>query len=127
MNKMQSLEFFEFTLFVGFSFVLVIIVYLLSFLLSFSKVYNSSAVFEKISPYECGFNPFEDSRNQFDISFYLIGILFIIFDLEVSFLFPWVLALNHINLFGFLAMIVFLIVLTIGFVYEWFSGALDFA
>lgn len=82
---------------------------------------------EKISPYECGFNPFEDSRNQFDISFYLIGILFIIFDLEVSFLFPWVLALNHINIFGFLAMLVFLVVLTIGFIYEWFSGALDFA
>ena len=124
---MQHLEFFEFTLFMGFSFALVIIVYLLSFLLSFSKVYNSSAAFEKISPYECGFNPFEDSRNQFDISFYLIGILFIIFDLEVSFLFPWDLALNHINIFGFLAMLVFLVVLTIGFIYEWFSGALDFA
>jgi len=124
---MQHLEFFEFTLFMGFSFILVLIVYLLSFLLSFSKIYNSSAVFEKISPYECGFNPFEDSRTQFDISFYLIGILFIIFDLEVSFLFPWVLALNHINLFGFFAMIVFLLVLTIGFIYEWFSGALDFA
>jgi NADH:ubiquinone oxidoreductase subunit 3 (subunit A) len=124
---MQHLEFFELTLFMGFSFALVIIVYLLSFLLSFSKVYNSSAVFEKISPYECGFNPFEDSRNQFDISFYLIGILFIIFDLEVSFLFPWVLALNHINIFGFLSMLVFLVVLTIGFIYEWFSGALDFA
>ena len=92
-----------------------------------NKVYNTSAAFEKISPYECGFNPFEDSRNQFDISFYLIGILFIIFDLEVSFLFPWVLALNHINIFGFLSMLVFLVVLTIGFIYEWFSGALDFA
>lgn len=124
---MQHLEFFEFSLFMGFSFALVIITYSLAFLLSFSKVYNTSAAFEKISPYECGFNPFEDSRNQFDISFYLIGILFIIFDLEVSFLFPWVLALNHIELFGFLAMLVFLVVLTIGFIYEWFNGVLDLA
>jgi NADH:ubiquinone oxidoreductase subunit 3 (subunit A) len=122
---MQHLEFFEFTLFMGFSLALVLITYFLAFILSFSKVYNSSAAFEKISPYECGFNPFEDSRNQFDISFYLIGILFIIFDLEVSFLFPWVLALNHVEIFGFLAMLVFLVVLTIGFIYEWFNGVLD--
>lgn len=124
---MQHLEFFEFTLFMGFSFGLVLITYSLAFILSFSKVYNTSAAFEKISPYECGFNPFEDSRNQFDISFYLIGILFIIFDLEVSFLFPWVLSLNHIEIFGFLAMLVFLVVLTIGFIYEWFNGVLDLA
>jgi len=124
---MQHLEFIEFSLFMGFSFALVLITYSLAFLLSFSKVYNTSAAFEKISPYECGFNPFEDSRNQFDISFYLIGILFIIFDLEVSFLFPWALALNHIELFGFLAMLVFLVVLTIGFIYEWFNGVLDLA
>lgn len=122
---MQYIEFFEFTLFMGFSFALVLITYFLAFFLSFSRVISST--FEKISPYECGFNPFEESRNQFDISFYLIGILFIIFDLEVSFLFPWVLALNHIEFFGFLAMLVFLIVLTIGFIYEWFNGVLDFA
>jgi NADH:ubiquinone oxidoreductase subunit 3 (subunit A) len=124
---MQHLEFFEFSLFMGFSFALVLIVYFLSFFLSFSSIFNSSAAFEKISPYECGFNPFEDSRNQFDISFYLIGILFIIFDLEVSFLFPWILSLNHIELYGFFAMLVFLVVLTIGFIYEWFNGVLDVA
>lgn len=124
---MQNFEFFEFTLFMGFSLALVLITYFLSFFLSFSKVLLTSSSFEKISPYECGFNPFEDSRNQFDISFYLIGILFIIFDLEVSFLFPWVLSLSHIGFFGFLAAAIFLIVLTIGFIYEWFNGVLDFS
>lgn len=124
---MQHIEFFEFTLFMGFSFALVLITYFLSFFLSFSRVILTSSSFEKISPYECGFNPFEDSRNQFDISFYLIGILFIIFDLEVSFLFPWILSLNHIGLFGFIAMLIFLIILTIGFIYEWFNGVLDFS
>jgi len=115
----------DLSLFLGFSFVLVLITYFLAFIFSFSRLYNTT--FEKISPYECGFNPFEDSRNQFDISFYLIGILFIIFDLEVSFLFPWVLSLDIIGLFGYLVMILFLIVLTVGFIYEWYSGTLDFA
>jgi NADH:ubiquinone oxidoreductase subunit 3 (subunit A) len=124
---MQHLEFFELTLFIGFSFILVMITYSLAFLLSFSQIFNIGQSFDKFSPYECGFNPFDDSRNQFDISFYLIGILFIIFDLEVSFLFPWVLSLNHIHIFGFLPMLIFLIILTIGFIYEWFNGVLDFS
>jgi NADH-quinone oxidoreductase subunit A len=80
---------------------------------------------EKLSPYECGFPPFADARNKFDVRFYLVAILFIIFDLEVAFLFPWAVSLAHIGLFGFFSMIVFLAVLTIGFIYEWRKGALE--
>nr|UIO59464.1 NADH-ubiquinone oxidoreductase subunit 3 [Chlorella desiccata (nom. nud.)] len=82
---------------------------------------------EKISAYECGFDPFDDARSRFDIQFYLVAILFIIFDLEVTFLFPWALALNQINFFGFWSMMLFLIILTIGFIYEWQKGALDWS
>ena len=77
---------------------------------------------EKISAYECGFDPFDDSRSRFDIKFYLVAILFIIFDLEVAFLFPWALVLKKVSFFGFWSMMVFLLVLTIGFVYEWRKG-----
>ncbi len=80
---------------------------------------------EKLSAYECGFEPFEDARGRFDVRFYLVAILFIIFDLEVAFLFPWAVSLGNIGLFGFWSMIVFLIVLTVGFVYEWRKGALE--
>nr|YP_009647125.1 NADH dehydrogenase subunit 3 [Chloropicon maureeniae]QBX98808.1 NADH dehydrogenase subunit 3 [Chloropicon maureeniae] len=80
---------------------------------------------EKISAYECGFDPFEDARGRFDIRFYLVAILFIIFDLEVSFLFPWAVTLSEIQFFGFWTMMVFLLVLTLGFVYEWKKGALE--
>ncbi len=80
---------------------------------------------EKNSTYECGFEPFDDSRGRFEVKFYLVAILFIIFDLEIIFLFPWALAFNDIGLFGFLSMMFFLLVLTIGFVYEWMKGALD--
>ena len=80
---------------------------------------------EKISAYEWGFNPFSDARNKFDVKFYLVAILFIIFDLEVSFLFPWVVTLYKYPLFSFWVMFVFLIILTIGFVYEWRKGALE--
>ncbi len=80
---------------------------------------------EKLSPYECGFEPFEDARGRFDVRFYLVAILFIIFDLEVAFLFPWAVSLGNIGLFGFWSMMVFLGVLTIGFVYEWKKGALE--
>ncbi|HET6468162.1 MAG TPA: NADH-quinone oxidoreductase subunit A [Geminicoccaceae bacterium] len=80
---------------------------------------------EKLSAYECGFEPFEDSRGRFDVRFYLVAILFIIFDLEVAFLFPWAVALGDIGLFGFWSMMVFLGVLTVGFVYEWKKGALE--
>ena len=80
---------------------------------------------EKVSAYECGFEAFNDSRGQFDVRFYLVAILFIIFDLEVAFLFPWAVSLGNIGIFGFWSMMVFLGVLTIGFVYEWRKGALE--
>tara|TARA_B100000900_G_scaffold370757_1_gene349504 strand:+ start:1233 stop:1592 length:360 start_codon:yes stop_codon:yes gene_type:complete len=79
----------------------------------------------KNSTYECGFDPFEDSRSRFEVKFYLVAILFIIFDLEIIFLFPWAIAFHEIGLFGFLSMMFFLLILTIGFVYEWMKGALD--
>lgn len=80
---------------------------------------------EKLSPYECGFEVFDDARSRFDVRFYLVAILFIIFDLEVAFLFPWAMAFGDIGLFGFFSMMLFLLVLTIGFIYEWKQGALD--
>lgn len=80
---------------------------------------------EKNSAYECGFEAFDDSRGRFDVRFYLVAILFIIFDLEVAFLFPWAVTLGNIGVFGFWSMMVFLFILTIGFVYEWRKGALE--
>ena len=80
---------------------------------------------EKMAAYECGFDAFDDSRRQFDVRFYLVAILFIIFDLEVAFLFPWAVALGGIGLFGFWSMMLFLAVLTVGFIYEWKKGALE--
>ena len=80
---------------------------------------------EKLSAYECGFEPFEDSRMEFDVRFYLVAILFIICDLEIAFLFPWAISLGNIGLFGFCSMMIFLFILTVGFVYEWKKGALD--
>ena len=80
---------------------------------------------EKLSAYECGFNAFDDARMKFDVRFYLVSILFIIFDLEVAFLFPWAVAFKDVGLFGFWSMMVFLAVLTIGFIYEWKKGALE--
>ncbi len=80
---------------------------------------------EKLSAYECGFDPFNDSRMEFDVRFYLVAILFIIFDLEIAFLFPWAITLGKIGIFGFVSMMIFLSILTIGFIYEWKKGALD--
>ena len=80
---------------------------------------------EKVSAYECGFEAFDDARSKFDVRFYLVAILFIIFDLEVAFLFPWAVALGDIGVFGFWSMFVFLMILTIGFIYEWKKGALE--
>lgn len=82
---------------------------------------------EKISAYECGFDPFDDARSRFDIRFYLVAILFIIFDLEVTFLFPWSVCLKEVGIFGFWTMMYFLLVLTIGFIYEWKKGALEWS
>ena len=80
---------------------------------------------EKLSAYECGFNAFDDARMKFDVRFYLVAILFIIFDLEVAFLFPWAVAFKDVGWFGFTSMMIFLGVLTIGFIYEWRKGALE--
>jgi NADH-quinone oxidoreductase subunit A len=80
---------------------------------------------EKNSPYECGFEAFEDARMKFDVRYYLVAILFILFDLEIAFLFPWAVVIREIGLFGYLAMMVFLGILVVGFVYEWMKGALE--
>ena len=82
---------------------------------------------EKVSTYECGFNAFDDARMKFDVRFYLVAILFIIFDLEVAFLFPWAVAFGQMSMVGFWSMMVFLAVLTVGFAYEWKKGALEWA
>ena len=88
----------------------------------FSRFHDDRA---KLSPYECGFEPFEDTRSRFDVRYYLVAILFIIFDLEIAFLFPWAVALSRIGLFGLVAMSIFLGILVVGFVYEWKKGALE--
>jgi len=80
---------------------------------------------EKLSPYECGFEAFEDARMKFDVRYYLVAILFILFDLEIAFLFPWAVVLPEIGMAGFVAMMVFLLILVVGFVYEWKKGALE--
>jgi NADH-quinone oxidoreductase subunit A len=80
---------------------------------------------EKLSPYECGFEAFEDARMKFDVRYYLVAILFILFDLEIAFLFPWAIVLEEIGMFGFVAMMIFLGILVVGFIYEWKKGALD--
>ena len=80
---------------------------------------------EKLSPYECGFEAFEDARMKFDVRYYLVAILFILFDLEIAFLFPWATVINDIGLAGFLSMMLFLVILVVGFAYEWMKGALE--
>lgn len=100
--------------------VLSMLLFFLSYLFTPQKLDH-----EKVSAYECGFNPFDDARATFDVRFYLVAILFLIFDLEVSFLFPWSIVLNRLPLLGFWSMILFLIILTIGFIYEWYKGALE--
>lgn len=80
---------------------------------------------EKLSPYECGFEAFEDSRMKFDVRYYLVAILFILFDLEIAFLFPWAIVLHKLGMFGFWAMVIFLGILVVGFIYEWKKGALE--
>nr|YP_010620017.1 NADH dehydrogenase subunit 3 [Symphyocladiella dendroidea]WAX04030.1 NADH dehydrogenase subunit 3 [Symphyocladiella dendroidea] len=113
-------EYFFIFIFFIFSFIFSFLIYFLSYLFIFQKADQ-----EKLSAYECGFNPFEDARMTFDIRFYLVAILFLIFDLEISFLFPWIISLKTINFFGFAVMLFFLLILTLGFIYEWFKGALE--
>lgn len=99
----------------------------LSIILVFASILiiNQNPDVEKVSAYECGFDPFDDSRSKFDIRFYLVSILFIVFDLEISFLFPWTVYLSFQTYASICTMVVFLFVLTIGFVYEWLKGGLD--
>jgi NADH-quinone oxidoreductase subunit A len=121
-SAMESLlrEYLPILLFIGVALGLAIVIVLASFIAASQRPDS-----EKLSPYECGFEPFADARSKFDVRFYLVSILFIIFDLEVAFLFPWAVSLGSIGLFGFWSMIVFLAVLTVGFVYEWKKGALE--
>lgn len=105
-------------------FCICILVSILIFGLSYLFIKKSYNI-EKISSYECGFQPFEDSRNRFEVKFYLVAILFIIFDLELAYLYPWILCLHNIGIEGIISMIIFLFILTIGFIYEWGKGALD--
>jgi len=102
------------------SLILTSILFIVAFILS-----DKDLSFEKLSTYECGFEPFGDSRLIFNIQFFIVGILFMIFDLELIYLFPWILNLGNLNLFSFSIMFLFLFILTIGFIYEWKKGALE--
>ena len=113
-------DYLPLVVFIGLSLVIGIALLVIPFLVAFSKPDA-----EKLSAYECGFNAFDDARMKFDVRFYLVSILFIIFDLEVAFLFPWAVAFKSVGLFGFWSMMLFLGVLTVGFVYEWKKGALE--
>jgi NADH-quinone oxidoreductase subunit A len=113
-------DYLPLVVFIGLSLVIGIALLVIPFLVAYSKPDA-----EKLSAYECGFNAFDDARMKFDVRFYLVSILFIIFDLEVAFLFPWAVAFKSVGLFGFWSMMLFLGVLTIGFVYEWKKGALE--
>lgn len=113
-------EYLPILIFLAIAAVVVVVLPGLSWLIGSQRPYP-----EKLSAYECGFAPFEDARRRFDVRFYLVAILFIIFDLEIAFLFPWAAAFREIGLFGFWSMVVFLAVLTVGFIYEWKKGALE--
>jgi NADH-quinone oxidoreductase subunit A len=113
-------EYLPILLFLGIAIVMAVAVVAASLLAA-----RQSPDSEKLSPYECGFEPFEDARSKFDVRFYLVSLLFIIFDLEVAFLFPWAVSLGDLGMFGFWSMMVFLGVLTVGFIYEWKKGALE--
>ena len=114
------IEYLPILLFLGIAVALSVIIVLASYIVARQRPDS-----EKVSAYECGFEAFDDARSQFDVRFYLVAILFIIFDLEVAFLFPWAVALGDIGLFGFWSMVIFLGILTVGFIYEWKKGALE--
>ena len=118
--KLIFSEYSVILIFLVISFLLSSLIFVLSYFITPQKADQ-----EKVSAYECGFNPFDDARATFDIRFYLVAILFLIFDLEVSFLFPWSLVLGDLPIFGFWTMIAFLFILTVGFIYEWYKGALE--
>src|SRR3974390_1931461 len=114
------LEYLPLIIFVGVAGVIGLVLLVVAFLVAYQQPDP-----EKLSAYECGFNAFDDARMKFDVRFYLVAILFIIFDLEVSFLFPWAAAFGKLGVFGFWSVMLFLAVLTIGFIYEWKKGALE--
>ena len=120
LSKMFLKNYSSILIFLTASVILSLIIFVLSFLIS-----QKADDREKLTAYECGFNPFEDSRNEFDVRFYLVAILFLIFDLEISFLFPFIASFHCINFVGLYSMFFFLFILTVGFVYEWQKGALD--
>lgn len=119
---MQDLliEYLPILIFLGIAVGLSVVMIGASYLAAAQRPYS-----EKVSAYECGFDAFDDARGKFDVRFYLVAILFIIFDLEVAFLFPWAITLGETGMFGFWSMVVFLGVLTVGFIYEWRKGALE--
>src|SRR5579863_6637347 len=113
-------EYLPLVIFIGVSLVIGLALLIVPFIVAYKQPDP-----EKLSAYECGFNAFDDARMKFDVRFYLVAILFIIFDLEVSFLFPWAAAFGHLGAYGFWSMMLFLAVLTTGFIYEWKKGALE--
>lgn len=119
-NNIALAEYYPIVIFMGVSIVICLALVILPHLLASKKPSR-----DKLSSYECGFDPFGDARAKFDVRFYLVAILFIIFDLEITFLVPWAISLGKIGLLGFWSMMVFLLVLIIGFAYEWKKGALE--
>ena len=120
-QPLEALEFFKIFNLFTIIFVISLILFGLAYFLSLSTIKDS----EKLSQYECGFEPFDEAtRHPFDVHFYVVGILFLIFDVEIALLFPWVLGLKSSNWFGFFTMVIFLGILTVGFFYEWHRGAL---
>ena len=114
------LEYLSILIFLFFALIFALIMLSVGFVLGPNK-----PDIEKNSPYECGFEPFDDSRMKFDVRYYLVAILFIIFDLEIAFLFPWAIVINQIGLTGLISMGIFLLILIVGFIYEWKKGALE--
>jgi NADH-quinone oxidoreductase subunit A len=114
------LDYLPLVIFIGVALVICFVLLLAPFVIAYKRPDA-----EKLSAYECGFNPFDDARMKFDVRFYLVAILFIIFDLEVSFLFPWAVAFADLGAYGYWSMMLFLGVLTVGFIYEWRKGALE--
>ena len=113
-------EYLPILIFLGVAFALTALLLLASYIIARQRPDS-----EKLSAYECGFEAFEDARGKFDVRFYLVSILFIIFDLEVAFLFPWAISLGKIGMYGFWSMVIFVGILTVGFIYEWKKGALE--
>jgi len=114
------LDYLSITIFFGIACILAVVIGLSSYIFAKQKPYK-----DKNSAYECGFDAFSEARSKFDVRYYLVALLFIIFDLEIAFLFPWAVSLGKIGIFGFISMMIFFLILTVGFIYEWCKGALE--